>query len=112
MGGADRPCNSQGCRDNMWNKATASTPVRPYSSRQTTYEVGVHRWAKVAVAVKWISSSSDCSGFDRYAGATSDPIRVAGCLCGMAERDRLIYRYGPEKVEKCENAWGFLVEAM
>ena len=39
---------------------------------------------------------------------TSDPIRVAGSLRCMAERDRLIYRYGQEKVEKCEKAWEFL----
>ena len=30
----------------------------------------------------------------------------------MAERDRLIYRYGSERVEKCEKAWEFLMEAM
>ena len=38
----------------------------------------------------------------------SDPIRVAEGSGGMAERDRLIYRYGQEKVEKCEKAWEFL----
>ena len=32
---------------------------------------------------------------------TRDPIRVAGDLMDIAERDLLIYRYGPEKVEKC-----------
>ena len=30
----------------------------------------------------------------------------------MAERNRLMYRYGPEKVEKCEKAWEALTEAM
>ena len=30
----------------------------------------------------------------------------------MAELDRLIYRYGQEKVEKCAKAWEFLMEAM
>ena len=43
---------------------------------------------------------------------TSDPIRVAGGSGGMAELDRLIYRYGQEKVEKCAKAWEFLMEAM
>ena len=30
----------------------------------------------------------------------------------MAQRDRLICRYGPEKVKKCQTAWEFLMEAM
>ena len=41
---------------------------------------------------------------------TSAPIGVTGSLGGIAERDRLIYRHGPEKVEKCEKAWEFLME--
>ena len=42
---------------------------------------------------------------------TSDPIRVAGGSGGTAERDRLIYRYEQEKMERCEKAWEFLMEA-
>ena len=40
--------------------------------------------------------------------STSDPTRVTGGSGGMAERDRLIYRYGPEKVETCERPGNFL----
>ena len=43
---------------------------------------------------------------------TCNPILVAGGSGGMAVRDRLIPRYGQEKVEKCEKAWDFLMEAM
>ena len=43
---------------------------------------------------------------------TSDLMRAAGGSGGMAERDRLIYRYGQEKVERREQAWELLTEAM
>ena len=45
-------------------------------------------------------------------GPASDPIWVVGVLRDMADRDRLVYRHGPEKVEKYEKAWEFLMEAM
>lgn len=31
---------------------------------------------------------------------------------GMTERDRLIYRYEPERVETCKMAWELLMETM
>ena len=43
---------------------------------------------------------------------TSDLMRAAGGSGGMAERDRLIYRYGQEEVERREQAWELLTEAM
>ena len=43
---------------------------------------------------------------------TSDPIRIAGVLGGMTERDRSVHRHGQEKVEKCEKAWEFRMESM
>ena len=43
---------------------------------------------------------------------TSDPIRIAGGLGGMEERNRSIYLHGQQRVEKCEKAWEFLMEAM
>ena len=51
-------------------------------------------------------------GFIGTIELTSDPCRVAGGSGGMAQRDRLICRYGPEKVKKCQTAWEFLMEAM
>ena len=42
----------------------------------------------------------------------SDPIRVAGGLVSMAERDQSIYRHGQERVDNCEKAWEFLMKAM
>ena len=36
---------------------------------------------------------------------TSDPIRIAGGLGGMEERNRSIYRHGKQRDEKCEKAW-------
>ena len=43
---------------------------------------------------------------------TSDPIRIAGGLGGMEERNRSIYFHGKQRVEKCEKASELLMEAM
>ena len=47
----------------------------------------------------------DGAGSDRGIEPTNNPIRIAGGLGAMEERNRSIYPHGQQKVEKCEKAW-------
>ena len=109
MGGASWPCSSQGCRDSRWSKAALSILARPYSCRKTERECSSSLLGR------------RCTRFQAFSTArclisaletTSDPMRVAADLRGMAERDRSIYRYGQVRVKTCQKALEILMEAM
>ena len=114
MEGGNPPCSSRGYIDNEWNKATAATPVptslvRSQNVTRVPKVIDGHKLLLWSSRIQAFLTARDLIGtFD----PTSYPSRAAGGLGGMAERDRLMSRYGPEKVEKCENSWELLKEAM
>ena len=43
---------------------------------------------------------------------TRNPIQIVGGLGGMKEHNRPVNLHGQQRVEKCEKAWKFMMEAM
>lgn len=55
---------------------------------------------------------SSAQGLIEALKPTSDPIRIVGGIGEREERKQSVYSHGQQCVEKCEKAWGFLMESM
>lgn len=103
-------------------QASAGQPVSDQGSRSHTDPSLIlsqnsmrvpGRKAKFTCCGRVVSKlSSRPGGLVHALEPAGDPIKIAGGVGGMAERDRSIYHHEQENVDKCGKAWKFLMDSM